>query len=58
MFLPLELVCLLFLPLDPNPLFVYTIDYPPQRRKHYQVDLLLETITLQNIDQAVPDIGI
>ena len=58
MLLPLELGCLLFLPLDTNILSVYTIDSPPQRRNHDQFESLLETTILPNLDQYAPDLGI
>ena len=54
----MELGWLLLLPLDPNLPSDWTIVYPTQLRNHNQVDSLLETTTLPNIDQAAPDIVI
>ena len=37
---------------------MYTLDSPLQRRNREQIDSLLETTTLPNLDQTAPDIGI
>ena len=58
MFLPLELGSLLLLPLEPNIISVQTLASPLQRRNREQIDSLLETTTLPNLDQAAPDLGI
>ena len=58
MFLTMELGCLLLLPLDPNIISEYDLDYNLHRRNREQIDSLLETTTLPNLDQAAPDIGI
>ena len=57
-FLPLDLGCSLFLPLEPNLQSVYTLAYPLQRRNREQIDSLLETTTFPNLVQAAPDLGI
>ena len=58
MLLPLELSCLLLLPMEPNILSIYTLDYPLQRRNREQIDSLLDTTTRPNIDRAAPDLVI
>ena len=58
MLLPLDLGSLLLIPLETNLLYVYTLAYPPKIRNQNQVESLLETTTLPNLDQAAPDLGI
>ena len=48
----------MFLPLEPNILYVLNLAYPTQRRNREQIDSLLETPTPPNLDQASPYIGI
>ena len=58
MFLPLELGCLLLLPLEPNLISVYNLAYPPHIINRYQFESLFDKTTPPNIDQAAPDLGI
>ena len=44
--------------LSPNPPSVQTLAFRLQRRNRENVDSLLETTTLPNLDQAAPDLGI
>ena len=53
----MEIGWLLFPPLEPNILSVYNLDFPLQIRNREQIESLLETTTIPNLDQAAPNIG-
>ena len=44
--------------MEQNPLSVWTVVSPLQRRNCEQIDSLLETTTIPIIDQVAPDLGI